>query len=235
MLNPGPSYILKASDICFYMNITKEENSAFLTAPNTELNAEPTKPVVESAGNNTSAIKAAAAGDEAGENLLKADEQDIIRRLSSVSSVSTGECLSASSKKGSMIEMLSVGSPSRRKSSSIFGSSHDLDSEDRKSRRDSSPGRIKKAVSDFASKTKKAISKKSGIHLEVPKLEYGMPSKDASPTDVVAARGRRPSIAAVPVMFDDSNDEDESDNEGRESSREKIAEVPWNTPLENSE
>ncbi|XP_076316319.1 potassium channel subfamily T member 2-like isoform X2 [Tachypleus tridentatus] len=30
MLNPGPSYILKASDICFYMSITKEENSAFL-------------------------------------------------------------------------------------------------------------------------------------------------------------------------------------------------------------
>lgn len=32
MLNPGPSYVLKSSDICFYMNITKEENSAFLPA-----------------------------------------------------------------------------------------------------------------------------------------------------------------------------------------------------------
>ncbi|RWS11617.1 potassium channel subfamily T member 2-like protein, partial [Dinothrombium tinctorium] len=32
MLNPGPSYILKSTDICFYMNITKEENSAFLPA-----------------------------------------------------------------------------------------------------------------------------------------------------------------------------------------------------------
>ncbi|KAG8180934.1 hypothetical protein JTE90_013940 [Oedothorax gibbosus] len=30
LLNPGPNYVLKASDICFYMNITKEENSAFL-------------------------------------------------------------------------------------------------------------------------------------------------------------------------------------------------------------
>ncbi|XP_022242998.1 potassium channel subfamily T member 1-like [Limulus polyphemus] len=30
MLNPGPSYVLKMSDICFYMSITKEENSAFL-------------------------------------------------------------------------------------------------------------------------------------------------------------------------------------------------------------
>lgn len=30
LLNPGPNYVLKASDICFYMNITKEENSALL-------------------------------------------------------------------------------------------------------------------------------------------------------------------------------------------------------------
>ncbi|XP_075735912.1 slowpoke 2 isoform X3 [Rhipicephalus microplus] len=32
LLNPGPAYIMKGSDICFYMNITKEENSAFLPA-----------------------------------------------------------------------------------------------------------------------------------------------------------------------------------------------------------
>lgn len=36
MLNPGPSYIMKSSDICFYMNITKEENSAFLPATSEE-------------------------------------------------------------------------------------------------------------------------------------------------------------------------------------------------------
>uniref|UniRef100_A0A8C6XH75 Potassium sodium-activated channel subfamily T member 2 n=1 Tax=Naja naja TaxID=35670 RepID=A0A8C6XH75_NAJNA len=29
LLNPGPRYIMSASDICFYINITKEENSAF--------------------------------------------------------------------------------------------------------------------------------------------------------------------------------------------------------------
>ncbi|XP_076343529.1 potassium channel subfamily T member 2-like isoform X2 [Tachypleus tridentatus] len=32
MLNPGPSYVMKPTDICFYMNITKEENSGFLTS-----------------------------------------------------------------------------------------------------------------------------------------------------------------------------------------------------------
>ena len=27
-LNPGPNYIMKATDICYYMNIFKEENSS---------------------------------------------------------------------------------------------------------------------------------------------------------------------------------------------------------------
>ncbi|XP_054546154.1 potassium channel subfamily T member 2 isoform X1 [Talpa occidentalis] len=29
LMNPGPRYIMNATDICFYINITKEENSAF--------------------------------------------------------------------------------------------------------------------------------------------------------------------------------------------------------------
>ncbi|XP_046570443.1 potassium channel subfamily T member 2-like [Haliotis rubra] len=36
-LNPGPRHIMRQSDICFYMNITKEENSNFILAhPNQE-------------------------------------------------------------------------------------------------------------------------------------------------------------------------------------------------------
>ncbi|PVD22217.1 hypothetical protein C0Q70_18023 [Pomacea canaliculata] len=36
-LNPGPRHIMRKTDICFYMNITKEENSAFILAnPNNE-------------------------------------------------------------------------------------------------------------------------------------------------------------------------------------------------------
>lgn len=30
LLNPGPRHIMKKTDICFYMSITKEENSAFV-------------------------------------------------------------------------------------------------------------------------------------------------------------------------------------------------------------
>uniref|UniRef100_T1J7B9 RCK N-terminal domain-containing protein n=1 Tax=Strigamia maritima TaxID=126957 RepID=T1J7B9_STRMM len=32
LLNPGPQHMMKKTDICFYLNITKEENSAFILA-----------------------------------------------------------------------------------------------------------------------------------------------------------------------------------------------------------
>ena len=42
LLNPGPRHILKKTDICFYMSITKEENSAFVPTPTAT--AESTNP-----------------------------------------------------------------------------------------------------------------------------------------------------------------------------------------------
>ncbi|GFY41126.1 potassium channel subfamily T member 1 [Trichonephila inaurata madagascariensis] len=69
LLNPGPNYILKASDICFYMNITKEENSAFLPAEHTlkreslvGLNPDPT-PDTSSSHENESVMKAELKGN----------------------------------------------------------------------------------------------------------------------------------------------------------------------------
>ena len=35
LLNPGPRHIMKKTDICFYMSITKEENSAFVVGTST--------------------------------------------------------------------------------------------------------------------------------------------------------------------------------------------------------
>lgn len=32
LLNPGPRHIMKKTDICYYMSITKEENSSFTVA-----------------------------------------------------------------------------------------------------------------------------------------------------------------------------------------------------------
>ncbi|GFV97191.1 potassium channel subfamily T member 1 [Trichonephila clavipes] len=74
LLNPGPNYILKASDICFYMNITKEENSAFLPAEHTlkreslvGLNPDPT-PDTSSPHENESVMK------EKGNNASKSQQ-----------------------------------------------------------------------------------------------------------------------------------------------------------------
>ncbi|RWS23032.1 potassium channel subfamily T member 2-like protein [Leptotrombidium deliense] len=192
MLNPGPTYVLKSSDICFYLNIAKEENSSFLSTanqPSAELSTTVIAPEPKTA--ETSECKPSSV--TSGEQLLKVQEVDIIRKLSSISSHSTAMVSDGnSSKKNSIIDMLSM-SGQRRKSSSIFGSLMDFD--DQNSNNDSSSTRIKRAVSDFASKTKRAITKRSSNQLEIPKVEFG------ATNDVVAARGRRPSIAAVPVMF----------------------------------
>ena len=36
LLNPGPRHIMKKDDTCYYMSITKEENSAFVVHQNTD-------------------------------------------------------------------------------------------------------------------------------------------------------------------------------------------------------
>lgn len=37
LLNPGPRHIMKSSDTCYYMSITKEENSAFVISDKQEM------------------------------------------------------------------------------------------------------------------------------------------------------------------------------------------------------
>lgn len=44
LLNPGPRHIMKKTDICFYMSITKEENSAFVATPTTCNSSDPGNP-----------------------------------------------------------------------------------------------------------------------------------------------------------------------------------------------
>ena len=284
MLNPGPSYILKSCDICFYMNITKEENSAFLPATsnnNNNNNSSNNQPISLPPPPNTPAAAITHAQppmpnqvlmnhgkggdfqfdrslstDQIDPNLINAtgsesrisgpqaapsltiDPPSIIRKLSSISNAAT-ESAEAKKSKGtpnSMIEMLGSDFTRRKSSTGTVGSTTDLDATPtrRKSRRDSSPARIKKVVTDLASKTKKAIRGKGGSHLDVPRLEIGFPSRDSSPSDVVSARGRRPSIAAVPAMFVDHGDDDESgsnddsnedEKERKESDDEKVTAI----------
>lgn len=41
LLNPGPRHIMKKDDTCYYMSITKEENSAFVTHQNQSSQLDP--------------------------------------------------------------------------------------------------------------------------------------------------------------------------------------------------
>ncbi|XP_076665292.1 slowpoke 2 isoform X2 [Andrena cerasifolii] len=78
LLNPGPRHIMKKTDTCYYMSITKEENSAFVVANNqTGTAVEGTQVVVETktdgtgnatGGPNANANTAAAANNTAALN-----------------------------------------------------------------------------------------------------------------------------------------------------------------------
>ncbi|XP_077259196.1 slowpoke 2 isoform X4 [Temnothorax americanus] len=55
LLNPGPRHIMKKTDTCYYMSITKEENSAFVVANNQGGIGEGTQVVIETKTDVTSA------------------------------------------------------------------------------------------------------------------------------------------------------------------------------------
>lgn len=111
----------------------------------------------------------------------------------------------------------------RRKSSSLFSSNLNLDG---KPRRDSSPTRLKRAVTEFATKVKRVTTRHHFGHLDVPKIEFGSPA--AKTNDVVAARGRRPSIAPVPAMLgeDSSSSGSGSSQSGSESDTQPEVSTP---------
>ncbi|BFG04050.1 potassium channel subfamily T member 2 [Drosophila madeirensis] len=66
LLNPGPRHIMKKDDTCYYMSITKEENSAFVV--NQNQTSDPTAASKDGAGGGTSTAAshhtAAATGDK---------------------------------------------------------------------------------------------------------------------------------------------------------------------------
>lgn len=129
----------------------------------------------------------------------------------------------------------------RRKSSSLFSSNLTLD----KPRRDSSPTRLKRAVGELAAKVKRVTTGRHLGHLEVPKIEFGSPAVKTN--DVVAARGRRPSIAPVPAMLGDDSSESETSTSDQENNTpqnketresqdkgDKYFENQWTIPSERS-
>ncbi|KAB0792301.1 hypothetical protein PPYR_14260 [Photinus pyralis] len=55
LLNPGPRHIMKKSDTCYYMSITKEENSSFTVANQQTTNTASSEPVIVTAEEKSNA------------------------------------------------------------------------------------------------------------------------------------------------------------------------------------
>ncbi|PZC80045.1 hypothetical protein B5X24_HaOG215514 [Helicoverpa armigera] len=71
LLNPGPRHIMKSSDTCYYMSITKEENSAFVVAEKQE--HKPTLPKDQTACSLLSNDKKAGDAEEVSDQQKKPD------------------------------------------------------------------------------------------------------------------------------------------------------------------
>lgn len=97
--------------------------------------------------------------------------------------------------------------------------------------RDISPTRLKQVVSGLVVKMKRVKLGKSLTHLTIPRMDLGGGSSSTFSTEsFVNARGRRPSIAPVPVMMGESEEQD-SDHEREQES---YFSTCWQTSCEDS-
>lgn len=96
--------------------------------------------------------------------------------------------------------------------------------------RDVSPTRLKQVVSGLVVKMKRVKLGKSLTHLTIPRMDLGGGSSASSTESFVNARGRRPSIAPVPAMMGESEEQD-SDHEREQESYFSMA---WQSSSESS-
>lgn len=81
-------------------------------------------------------------------------------------------------------------------------------------------------MTDFATKVKRVTTRHHFPHLDVPKIEFGSPAVKTN--DVVAARGRRPSIAPVPAMLGEGLSSSSSSSSTESESETPPVTVPVN-------
>lgn len=83
--------------------------------------------------------------------------------------------------------------------------------------RDVSPTRLKQVVNGLVVKMKRVKLGKSLTHLTIPRMDLGGGSSASSTESFVNARGRRPSIAPVPAMMGESEEQDSDHDREQES------------------
>ncbi|XP_023033739.1 potassium channel subfamily T member 2 isoform X6 [Drosophila willistoni] len=222
LLNPGPRHIMKKDDTCYYMSITKEENSAFVV--NQNQTADPMSGTTKetsggvSGGGGTSASSqaaAATAGDtptaviiaDSKHNLKDTTVTQQQQTAMATTTITTTAVPSSNTLTGGGGGMASGSSGGLG-----VGGGHSMGT---------------------SLTVHPATLSTTGNHLDVP---FGNNPNLLSPDVLNQRRGsRRPSILPVPDMFTSSsfsiagNDDGE---EGDESDDEIDDEMPWRSPSE---
>ncbi|XP_043662894.1 potassium channel subfamily T member 2 isoform X7 [Drosophila teissieri] len=217
LLNPGPRHIMKKDDTCYYMSITKEENSAFVV--NQNQTSDPTAAAKEGGGPGggpSSSASQHATAATASENPTAVIISDSRQNLKDTTVTQTAATITTTTLPPPPQTM---GSPSMAGGSGGcgggglgLGSAH--------------------SMGTSLSITPATLTT-TGNHLDVP---FANNPNLLSPDVLNQRRGsRRPSILPVPDMFTSSsfsiagNDDGE---EGDESDDEIDDEMPWRSPSE---
>ncbi|BFG04049.1 potassium channel subfamily T member 2 [Drosophila madeirensis] len=215
LLNPGPRHIMKKDDTCYYMSITKEENSAFVV--NQNQTSDPTAASKDGAGGGTSTAAshhtaAATACDNPTAVIISDSRQNLKDTTVTQTAATTTTITTTTLPPPPMTLGGSSGMPGGSGGGGHgVGGGHSLGTS--------------------LSVTPATLS--TGNHLDVP---FGNNPNLLSPDVLNQRRGsRRPSILPVPDMFTSSsfsiagNDDGE---EGDESDDEIDDEMPWRSPSE---
>ncbi|XP_050736145.1 potassium channel subfamily T member 2-like isoform X9 [Eriocheir sinensis] len=239
MLNPGPRHIMKKTDLCFYMSITKEENSAFVVgSTSTNPNQEGK---VEGGGGDASLNKDPERG-VGGEERREGDREEplppkprsgrrcvLLKLRSNVSVNELQKKLEEEVDRRRERWEEEQGRHITREEALVTSTQQKLNQEEGESMelRKSHP-RHKLEREDTTKSNSPSLS--GGNFLHVPRSDTLISVSDKRPET------RRPSILPVPDMFTGSSLNISSQERGSEDvsgeSDDEVDDVPWRSPSE---
>ncbi|KAL9701872.1 hypothetical protein quinque_005313 [Culex quinquefasciatus] len=238
LLNPGPRHIMKKDDTCYYMSITKEENSAFVVNQNqTQSPDQPPKEISSNNNNNNNNHSPMAPVPSVCVRVPHSPSLGSLNSDSPGSPRATGKPPANFVLDSGSTDLATLAVPTYAESGLLTTSNaNTITVSDSKQN-------LKEALAGTTPATPASVTTQSSLgppaittanHLEIP--SNNNPNL-LSPDVLNQRRGsRRPSILPVPDMFTSSSfsisGEDGIDGEDNESDDELDDDVPWRAPSE---
>ncbi|XP_052566576.1 potassium channel subfamily T member 2 isoform X24 [Culex pipiens pallens] len=238
LLNPGPRHIMKKDDTCYYMSITKEENSAFVVNQNqTQSPDQPPKEISSNNNNNNDNHSPMAPVPSVCVRVPHSPSLGSLNSDSPGSPRATGKHPANFVLDSGSTDLATLAVPTYAESGLLTTSNaNTITVSDSKQN-------LKEALAGTTPATPASVTTQSSLgppaittanHLEIP--SNNNPNL-LSPDVLNQRRGsRRPSILPVPDMFTSSSfsisGEDGIDGEDNESDDELDDDVPWRAPSE---